>query len=108
MTDLGAPSRTERRKQQTRRSLLEAAQQLLAEGRTAVSVLDITTLADVGNGSFYNHFATKDELFDAAVMDVVDQLPQEAAERLMDLAAGKPVPLPPPPPAHTPALDPLQ
>jgi len=73
MTDLGAPSRTERRKQQTRRSLLEAAQQLLAEGRTAVSVLDITTLADVGNGSFYNHFATKDELFDAAVMDVVDQ-----------------------------------
>jgi hypothetical protein len=43
-----------------------------------------------------------------AFMDVVDQLPQEAAERLMDLAAGKPVPLPTRPPSHAPAADPLQ
>lgn len=74
MAEDEAPSRTQRRKQRTRQRLLGAAQQLLAEGRTAVSVLDITTLADVGNGSFYNHFATKDELFDAAVMAVVDDL----------------------------------
>lgn len=72
MTESESLSRTERRKQRTRQSLLRAAQQLLAEGRTAVSVFDITTLADVGNGSFYNHFATKDELFDAAVMAVID------------------------------------
>ncbi len=68
----GVTSRSERRKQQTRLALIRAAQQFLAEGRTAVSVLDITTLADVGTGSFYNHFATKEELFDTAVMAVVD------------------------------------
>ncbi|AUN40835.1 TetR/AcrR family transcriptional regulator [Tsukamurella tyrosinosolvens] len=72
MTEPETLSRAERRKLRTRRSLLRAAQQLLAEERTAVSVLEITALADVGNGSFYNHFATKDELFDAAVMAVID------------------------------------
>ncbi|WHU46297.1 TetR/AcrR family transcriptional regulator [Gordonia sp. L191] len=66
------PSRLERRKHRTRSSLVRAGQQLLAEGRTSVSVLDITNLADVGNGSFYNHFASKDELFEAAVLAVLD------------------------------------
>ncbi|MBB1031288.1 TetR/AcrR family transcriptional regulator [Dietzia sp. SLG310A2-38A2] len=70
--DPGALTRAQRRKAQTRRSLIGAAQQLMAQGRTAVSVLDITTMADVGNGSFYNHFATKEELFEAAVMSVVE------------------------------------
>lgn len=72
MTADGSASRAERRKQQTRQALIRAAQQFLAEGRTAVSVLDITTAADVGTGSFYNHFATKDELFETAVLSVVD------------------------------------
>ncbi|MEO8183996.1 MAG: UvrD-helicase domain-containing protein, partial [Deltaproteobacteria bacterium] len=45
---------------------------------------------------------------ESAFMDVVEQLPQEAAERLMDLAAGKPVPLPTRPPSHAPAADPFQ
>ncbi|MBR7194104.1 TetR/AcrR family transcriptional regulator [Gordonia hongkongensis] len=70
--DPAVATRAQRRKAQTRRSLIRAAQQLLAEGRTSASVLDITTLADVGNGSFYNHFATKDELFEAAVVAIVD------------------------------------
>lgn len=70
--DPGVLTRAQRRKAQTRRSLIGAAQQLMAQGRTAVSVLDITTMADVGNGSFYNHFATKEELFEAAVMSVVE------------------------------------
>lgn len=71
-TDPGTLTRAQRRKAQTRRSLIGAAQQLIAQGRTAVSVLDITSLADVGNGSFYNHFSTKEELFEAAVMAVVE------------------------------------
>ncbi|ADG79415.1 Transcriptional regulator, TetR family OS=Tsukamurella paurometabola (strain ATCC 8368 / DSM/ CCUG 35730 / CIP 100753 / JCM 10117 / KCTC 9821 / NBRC 16120/ NCIMB 702349 / NCTC 13040) OX=521096 GN=Tpau_2817 PE=4 SV=1 [Tsukamurella paurometabola] len=73
MTETETLSRTERRKLRTRQALVTAAQQLLAEERTAVSVLEITTLADVGNGSFYNHFATKEELFDAAVLAVIDE-----------------------------------
>ena len=30
-------------------------------------ILEITQAADVGMGSFYNHFETKEQLFDAAV-----------------------------------------
>lgn len=35
-------------------------------------VLEITQAADVGMGSFYNHFDSKEALFDAAVADVLD------------------------------------
>ncbi|MGW0211508.1 TetR/AcrR family transcriptional regulator [Streptomyces sp. NPDC003233] len=62
------PNRVDRRKARTRASLIAAAQRCLAEqGRTEVSIQEITEAADVGFGSFYNHFTSKDELFDAAV-----------------------------------------
>ena len=35
-------------------------------------MLEITQAADVGMGSFYNHFDSKEELFEAAVADVLD------------------------------------
>ena len=35
-------------------------------------MLEITQAADVGMGSFYNHFGSKEELFEAAVADVLD------------------------------------
>ena len=61
------PNRVDRRKQRTRSALLRAARRLLAEDRTNVSIQEITDAADVGFGSFYNHFESKDELFEAAV-----------------------------------------
>jgi AcrR family transcriptional regulator len=66
------PSRLERRKARTRAALVRAAQALIAEGRTAVSVLEITQAADVGLGSFYNHFETKEQLHQAAIEDALD------------------------------------
>jgi AcrR family transcriptional regulator len=65
-------NRLERRKQRTRAALIEAAQTLIAAGKLNVPVLEITQAADVGMGSFYNHFQSKEELFDAAVEDVLD------------------------------------
>ncbi|MER5916781.1 TetR/AcrR family transcriptional regulator [Streptomyces sp. NPDC001982] len=63
-----APNRLDRRKARTRAALVAAAQRFLAEqGRADVSIQEITEAADVGFGSFYNHFTSKDELFDAAV-----------------------------------------
>jgi AcrR family transcriptional regulator len=62
------PTRVDRRKARTRAALIAAAQRFLADqGRTDVSIQEITEAADVGFGSFYNHFTSKDELFDAAV-----------------------------------------
>ena len=69
----GAPiNRLQRRKERTRGALVKAAQTLIAEGRTNVPVLEITQIADVGMGSFYNHFDSKDQLFEAAVADALD------------------------------------
>src|SRR6186997_355907 len=67
-------NRRDRRKARTRAALIRAAQTLIAEGRTNVPILEITQAADVGMGSFYNHFETKEELFAAAVEDALDQL----------------------------------
>ena len=77
-------NRLERRKAQTRTALMRAAQRLIAEGRTNVPILEITQAADVGIGSFYNHFETKEELFEAAVEAVMDGFGQ----LLDDLTAG--------------------
>ncbi|ORV61750.1 TetR/AcrR family transcriptional regulator [Mycobacterium europaeum] len=66
------PNRLERRKWRTRAALVKAAQRLIAEGKVNVPVLEITQAADVGMGSFYNHFDSKEQLFEAAVADVLD------------------------------------
>ncbi|MBV9514411.1 MAG: TetR/AcrR family transcriptional regulator, partial [Mycobacteriaceae bacterium] len=70
--DEQAPSRQERRKQQTRAALIKAAQGFIAAGELNAPVQDISRAADVGVGSFYNHFDSKEELFRAAVEDVLD------------------------------------
>ena len=66
------PNRLELRKQRTRNALVKAAQWFIAEGKVNVPVLEITQAAGVGMGSFYNHFDSKEELFEAAVADVLD------------------------------------
>jgi len=70
--DQGPVNRLERRKQRTRAALIQAAQGFIAAGKLNVPVLEITQAADVGMGSFYNHFDSKEELFEAAVADVLD------------------------------------
>jgi AcrR family transcriptional regulator len=65
-------NRLERRKQRTRGALIQAAQGFIAAGKLNAPVLEITQAADVGMGSFYNHFDSKEELFEAAVADVLD------------------------------------
>ncbi|MEU3642429.1 TetR/AcrR family transcriptional regulator [Lentzea sp. NPDC034063] len=68
-------SRLDRRKAQTRRKLLDAARAMLAEGTAhQSSIQDITDAADVGFGSFYNHFPTKGDLFTAAVEDAMEEM----------------------------------
>ncbi|NUT95374.1 MAG: TetR/AcrR family transcriptional regulator [Saccharothrix sp.] len=68
-------SRTERRKALTRRKLIDAARGILAgDSHSTASIQDITNAADVGFGSFYNHFSTKTELFQAAVAEVLEEL----------------------------------
>jgi AcrR family transcriptional regulator len=73
-TSVDAPRRVDRRKARTRQALVDAARRILAEqGTTDVSIQEITDTADVGFGTFYNHFETKTELFEVAVREVLDE-----------------------------------
>jgi AcrR family transcriptional regulator len=67
----GVEARGARRKRETRTRLLEAALKLMAEkGMEGVAINEITEAADVGFGSFYNHFESK-EAIHAALTDWV-------------------------------------
>ena len=68
-------SRFERRKTRTRSELLGAAVRVLSDkGFHDTKIADIADAADVGVGTFYLHFETKDALFDALVDDTVRRL----------------------------------
>lgn len=66
------PNRLDRRKARTRAALVRAAQAFIAAGKLNVPILEITQAADVGMGSFYNHFENKEQLYQAAVEDALD------------------------------------
>ena len=63
-----------RRKRETRARLLEAALKLMAEkGMEGVAINEITEAADVGFGSFYNHFESKEAIYATLVESVFEE-----------------------------------
>ncbi|KXV03132.1 TetR family transcriptional regulator [Caballeronia megalochromosomata] len=74
-----------RRKRETRARLLDAALRLMAEkGMEGVAINEITEAADVGFGSFYNHFESKEAIY----ATLVDSVFEEFANMLDRLAHG--------------------
>ena len=70
----GGPTRLDRRKARTRQALIDAAVRLIAEGRgERASIQEITEAADIGFGSFYNHFESKEQLFETASSEVLER-----------------------------------
>lgn len=64
------PSRGRRSREATRQKLIDAALRVMAEkGVDGTAINDITEAADVGFGSFYNHFNSKAEIAQA-VFDI--------------------------------------
>lgn len=73
-----APSRNERRKLETRTRLIDAALRVMgAKGIEATTIRDITDAADVGFGSFYNYFETKEQLVEQAVSETLTQFGEQ-------------------------------
>ncbi|HYF24632.1 MAG TPA: TetR/AcrR family transcriptional regulator [Baekduia sp.] len=67
--------RRARRKAQTRAKLVEAARTVFArQGIDATRINEITDEADVGFGSFYNHFDGKDAIVAAVIEELVHEL----------------------------------
>ena len=70
-------NRLDRRKARTRQALVDAAVLLIADGRgERASIQEITEAADIGFGSFYNHFVSKEELFQTASEEVLERWAQ--------------------------------
>ncbi|MGD9875021.1 MAG: TetR/AcrR family transcriptional regulator [Kiritimatiellia bacterium] len=71
-------NRAQLRAVRTHGKLLNAALLMFAEkGMDAITVEDITERADLGKGTFYRHFNTKEELMGALVQKAVDSLVAE-------------------------------
>jgi AcrR family transcriptional regulator len=71
----GADTRHERRRRRNREALINAGYKIIAEkGIDAATMAEITELADVGAGTAYNHFASKDELAMAVMEQVMHRL----------------------------------
>ena len=76
-----SPNRFERRREQTRVDLLEAAERVIAlKGYHNTRIADIASEADVGLGTFYLHFKTKNEIFIELINYGADQLRGELTE----------------------------
>ena len=68
-------TRQTRRVRATRRRLLNAARELFAEkGIDLTTIDDITERADVGKGTFYNHFIDKNEIIANQISEVLSEL----------------------------------
>jgi AcrR family transcriptional regulator len=67
-------SRLDQRKARTLQALIGAAVRLIAEGRgDRASIAEITEEADIGFGSFYNHFDNKEQVFGTASGELLEQ-----------------------------------
>lgn len=70
-------TRNARRKRRNRQALVEAAHTVMAEkGIDAATMSEIAELADVGAGTVYNYFASKDDLAMRVMEEVMDRLAQ--------------------------------
>lgn len=77
-----AESRGSRRKRQTREKLLQAAMELMAErGMDGVAINEITERADVGFGTFYNHFPSKEAIYAALIKQVFEDFADDIDTR---------------------------
>ncbi|MEM9561734.1 MAG: TetR/AcrR family transcriptional regulator [Actinomycetota bacterium] len=76
------PTRTRgyKKKERTRRQLVDAAIEEIAQTGEAFTILDVTKRADVSNGTFYNYFDDRDALVDAVITEVVTAFTDTSAE----------------------------
>ena len=82
--DRSPKSRLERRREDTRRRLMKATYEIIAKrGMEGLVIQDITEVADVGYGTFYNHFTSKEAIV-AAVIDSSRDFAKEIYRRLSE------------------------
>lgn len=83
-----AASRRERRRAASRQRLLAAARRVFArEGLASATIAAITQEADLGFGTFYLYFTTKEDAYRAVVMEGFDDLAERLRQARQDAFA---------------------
>ena len=68
-------NKNKNKKLQTRLEIIDAAIKVIAKsGRDTASILEITKVAKVANGTFYYHFKNKDKLLDAVGEKIISEI----------------------------------
>ena len=76
----GESTRIARRQLRTRRRLTAAASRLIAEkGVSALRLREIAAVADIGFGSFYNYFDSKEDLVEAVATELMSEIASQLA-----------------------------
>lgn len=77
----------ERKKEQTRRAIVDAAHRLFGErGFEATTVAEVARAADVSEGTVFNYFPTKEDLFYGGL----ESFEQRLVDAVRDRRAGEP------------------
>jgi AcrR family transcriptional regulator len=85
-----ADTRFSRRREKTRKELLFAARKVFGrKGLADTTIKEITDEADVGFGTFYLHFASKEEIFQEVLRQGLDEL----STAVYDAGANAPTPI---------------
>ena len=88
-SDSKMPGRRELKSQKTRQALFSAAAIVVGEyGYEEASITKITEKAGVANGTFYNYFETRQDLFDQLLPTLGDNLLESIASRLQSELTG--------------------
>lgn len=84
--DVPAEQRTRghKKKERTRRHLIDAAIDVIAARGEAFSVSDLTKHAGVSNGTFYNYFEDREQLIDAVLLEILTTFARDSAEAVFD------------------------
>ncbi len=79
--------RRERRKRETRQRLLTATRKLIAEdGAMSLRISDVTERADLGFGTFYSYFDSKEALIEAVVADAIGSAARAIGTKALEYA----------------------
>lgn len=68
------------KRERTRRKLLDAGMNVIAERGEALTASDVVTVADVSNGTFYNHFVDRDDFIAALAHESLAALTKRSAD----------------------------
>jgi AcrR family transcriptional regulator len=82
-------TRGHKKREKTRRSLVDAALRLLARKELGeIALLDVAAEAEVSNGTIYNYFRTRDEVLEAVGVTLADEFSDAIAALSSNVHSG--------------------